>query len=138
MLSSCLACRLLWRLFLGYLLAHFHLIRLRQVNGQPAVIDEDYLLTPPIDVIPAQAAASSIYHYFETELGLKVAYAKKEITVAPVAKQITEWLKLPKDSLVVAVRSLVYLEDTTLFQLTTSYHRPDKFRFQDFTRRQTL
>lgn len=115
-----------------------HLTRLRRVAGRPVVVDDDYLLTPPIHELSQQVAQTSIYQYFEQVLGLKIAYAKKEITVRPAGDQITTWLDLPCQSLVVAVRSLVYLEDTTLFQLTTSYHRPDKFRFQDFARRQVL
>ena len=30
---------------------------------------------------------------------------------------------------------MVYLEDTSLFQYTESRHRPDKFQFVDFARR---
>lgn len=31
---------------------------------------------------------------------------------------------------IVVIKSLVYLEDTSLFQYTESRHRPDKFRFE--------
>lgn len=119
-------------------LPSIHLRRLRQINGTPVVVDDDYLLTPPIDKVPTAAAEQSIYQYFEGELGLKIAYATKEITVVPASPDIAAELKLAAGSLAVVVKSLVYLEDTTLFQLTTSYHRPDRFRFIDFARRQSI
>ena len=36
---------------------------------------------------------------------------------------------------IVVIKNYVYLEDATLFQYTESRHRPDKFRFVDFARR---
>ena len=47
-------------------------------------------------------------------------------------KDIAKRLDLGPNEPAVIVRSLSYLSDTTLFQLTTSYHRPDKFKFIDF------
>ncbi len=114
-----------------------HLTRLRKAGGQPVVVDDDYLL-PPVKSVPTAAAEQSLYRYLEGECGLTIAYAEKEITVRPVDSQVTDWLNLAPGDLVVVVKSLVYLADTTLFQLTTSYHRPDKFRFQDFARRHRL
>ncbi|GAA0499082.1 hypothetical protein GCM10008986_27770 [Salinibacillus aidingensis] len=46
-----------------------------------------------------------------------------------------ELLDLEGYSSIVVIKSLVYLEDTSLFQYTESRHRPDKFRFVDFARR---
>ena len=74
-------------------LPSIHLRRLRQINGTPVVVDDDYLLTPPIDKVPTAAAEQSIYQYFEGELGLKIAYATKEITVVPASPDIAAKLK---------------------------------------------
>ena len=74
----------------------------------------------------------------EKELHLEVSYATKAITVEKAADDIAEKLQLDDDKLVVIVRSLSYLDDTTLFQLTSSYHRPDKFKFIDFARRKKI
>lgn len=115
-----------------------HLRRLRQIDNVPVVVDDDYLLSPPIEKISNEVAEESIYQYLEDELGLKISYATKEITIIPADTTVQQELALPAGSLVVAVKSLVYLEDTTLFQLTTSYHRPDRFRFIDFARRQSI
>lgn len=112
--------------------------RLRTINREPAVIDRDFLLTPPIDEIPQKVAENSLYDYIEGELGLNISYASKEITVEKADNEVAAQLKLTGDQLVVVVRSLSFLNDTTLFQLTESYHRPDKFKFSDFARRQKI
>ena len=88
--------------------------------------------------MPAGVAEDSIYEYLEKELHLEVSYATKAITVEKAADDIAEKLQLDDDKLVVIVRSLSYLDDTTLFQLTSSYHRPDKFKFIDFARRKKI
>ncbi len=102
------------------------------------MLDQDYLLDPPISELPAKVAANSIYAYLEKQLGLEIDYATKEITVEEVSKDIAKLLELGPNEPAVIVRSLSYLSDTTLFQLTTSYHRPDKFKFIDFARRKKL
>ena len=112
--------------------------RLRTIDHEPAVIDRDFLLTPPIDEIPQTVAENSLYDYIEGELGLDISYASKEITVEKADDEVAAQLKLTGDQLVVVVRSLSFLNDTTLFQLTESYHRPDKFKFSDFARRQKI
>lgn len=114
-----------------------HLERLRLIDNQPDVLDCDYLLDPPIENIPRKAAQTSLYQYLEKELGLSISYATKEITVIKADDHIADLLEL-KDKTVVLVASRNYLEDTTKFELTLSYHRPDKFKFVDFARRKQI
>lgn len=116
----------------------FFVERLRLINQQPAVLDRDYLLSPPVSTLPKAAAADSIYAYLEGKLGLQISYATKEITVEKADPTVAKKLALPADGLVVVVRSHSYLEDTTLFQITASFHRPDKFKFIDFARRKKI
>lgn len=117
---------------------NIYIERLRTINHEPVVVDRDFLLNPPIKEMPLQAAQKSLYEYIENQLGLNISYATKEITVEKADEEINELLKLTGDQLVVIVRSLSFLDDTTLFQLTESYHRPDKFKFSDFARRQKI
>lgn len=109
--------------------------RLRLVDGEPLVVDEDYILQSVIPQIPKTVAEHSLYEYIEDELDLKISYATKTITVEPVALEIQQALQLGDVNLAVVVRSLTYLNDTTFFQYTKSMHRPDKFKFVDFARR---
>lgn len=112
--------------------------RLRFIEEVPSVLDCDYLLSPPIPLFDDVSKAQSLYDYVEKELGLEVSYATKEITVESPNDEIAEKLALTTDDKVVVIRSLSYLCDTTLFQLTESYHRPDKFKFNDFARRNKI
>ena len=61
--------------------------------------------------------------------------ARKEITVVPATEEDKQLLDMKDFNLLVSVKSYVYLDDATLFEFTESKHRPDKFRFIDFARR---
>lgn len=115
----------------------FHLERLRLIDGQADVLDCDYLLSPPVDSLPRESAETSIYDYLENKQKLDISYATKEISVCKVDKRIQDLLQLDND-LAVLVASRNYLANTTKFQLTLSYNRPDKFKFVDFARRKKI
>ena len=112
-----------------------YVARLRSINHEPIVVDEDYILKKYVPDISASQAKSSLYHYFEHDLGLEIDYATKTITVEPASKNVMTQLHLTDTNLVVVVRSLTYLKDTSFFQYTISQHRPDKFKFVDFAHR---
>ncbi len=82
-----------------------------------------------------ETCENSIYEYLENELNLKISYARKEIIVEEPTDEDRELLDLEGHSNIVIIKSMVYLDDTTLFQYTESRHRPDKFQFVDFARR---
>ena len=109
--------------------------RLRLINDEPIVVDEDYILKKYVPKISAKQAQSSLYQYFEDDLGLEIDYATKTITVEPASQNVMQQLQLTDTNLVVVVRSLTYLKDTSFFQYTISQHRPDKFKFVDFAHR---
>ena len=111
------------------------LFRLRKIAGEVVIMDKDYLFHDIIEQIPSEAAENSIYAYLENELGLNIAYAKKEFVVEPATREDHKLMNLKDDTHIVVVKSEVYLEDTRLFQYTESRHRLDRFRFVEFARR---
>lgn len=117
--------------------AGYYVERLRVINDEPAVLDCDYLFDPPIKDITEEIAQNSIYDYIENQLKLEISYATKAITVEKINNDFQELLHLD-DSLAVLVASHNFLADTTLFQLTLSFHNPSKFKFVDFARRQKI
>lgn len=117
--------------------AGFYVERLRLIDGEPEVLDCDYLFNPPVDKLPMEVAENSIYEYLENQLGLDISYATKTITVEKISSDCQEKLKTP-DSTAVLVASRNFLADTSLFQLTLSFHNPSKFKFVDFARRQKI
>ena len=117
----------------------WELVRQRRIDGEVVILDKDFLLTDIVAELPIEKAEDSIYEYFENDLNLEIAYAKKEIEVEPVTKEMKDLMDLrPEDTHVIAVKSLVFLEDTRCFEYTESYHRLDKFRFVEFARRRKV
>lgn len=109
--------------------------RLREIAGEKIILDKDYFNKSIVPVLTKETCENSIYEYLENKLNLKISYARKEITVEEPTDEDRELLDLEGHSNIVIIKSVVYLDDTTLFQYTESRHRPDKFQFVDFARR---
>ena len=116
----------------------YHVKRIREIEGEKIILDEDYLIKDIVNGLSYQDAENSLYEYIEKKLGLKISFARKEITVVKATEEEKQLLDMLDYDLLVCVKSYVYLEDATLFQYTISKHRPDKFRFVDFARRSEL
>ncbi|WP_304738809.1 UTRA domain-containing protein [Dubosiella newyorkensis] len=110
--------------------------RIRKIDGEKIILDEDYINAKIIPGLDAQIASDSIYEYIENTLGLPIAFARKEITVVKASEEEKKLLDLEGYDLLVCVKSYNFLEDATLFCYTVSKHRPDKFRFVEFSRRE--
>lgn len=110
-------------------------IRAREIAEERIILDKDYFRSDIVPYLSKSIAEGSIYDYLEQELGLKISYAKKQITVDPVTEEDQRLLDLGQDTHIVVVRTYVYLENTVLFQYTESRHRLDKFQFVEFARR---
>ncbi|AOR23624.1 trehalose operon repressor [Clostridium taeniosporum] len=111
------------------------IIRSRSIKNEKIILDKDYLVQEFVENITEEICEESIYKYIEDELGLKIAYAKKEITVQFATEEDKKYLNMKNFNMIVVVKSYTYLDDTSLFQYTESRHRPDKFKFVDFARR---
>jgi len=116
----------------------YHVERIRKIDDEKVILDIDYLNSQIIPGLTIDHARDSIYEYIEKQLGLKISFAKKEITVIKATKEEKELLDLGDYDFLVCVKSYTYLEDASLFEYTISKHRPDKFRFIDFAKRSEL
>lgn len=113
----------------------WEIVRARSISGEKVILDKDYVLKRFVENITEEICKDSLYNYIENELGLKIAYAKKEITVQGATEEDKKYLDMKGFDMIVVVKSYTYLDDTSLFQYTESRHRPDKFVFVDFARR---
>lgn len=111
------------------------IVRTRAIDGEKVILDKDYIAEKFVQNINKEICKKSLYEYIEGELGLKIAYAKKEITVQNATREDRKYLDMKSFDMIVVVKSYTYLDDTSLFQYTESRHRPDKFVFVDFARR---
>ncbi|MGT2847322.1 trehalose operon repressor [Streptococcus massiliensis] len=113
----------------------WRIIRQRVVDNVASVLDIDYLVKDLAPALTREIAEQSIYDYLEHQVGLDIAYAKKEITIDHATDQDKILLNIGSDQHVVSVKSQVYLANGQQFQYTESRHKLEKFRFVDFARR---
>lgn len=113
----------------------YHIERIREIDNEKVILDIDYLNGEIIKDLTVENAENSIYEYIEKDLGLTISFAKKEITVVKANNREKSLLDMKDFDLLVCVKSYTYLDDGRLFEYTISKHRPDKFRFVDFARR---
>lgn len=116
----------------------YHIIRVRNIDGLASVIDEDYFDRKIVPHMTAKIASGSIYDYLENTEKLIIAYAEKSVTAELVTSTDRKWMSnlAAQENRLIQVESRVHLADTTYFQHTISRHRPDKFQFNEFSRRQ--
>lgn len=110
-------------------------VRRRNVDGEPTVIDYDYINSSVVAEIPKSAAQDSLFSYFENQLGLTIDYAIKHITVESASVEDRRWLHIPEDTAMVVIRSETHLADNSLLSFTESRHRADRFTSVEFARR---
>jgi GntR family trehalose operon transcriptional repressor len=110
--------------------------RLRLLKNEGVIFDKDYFLTEEVGKeIPEAALQHSVYDYLENVQGLKIGYAQKDITIEEPPADIRLALDIAGDTHVVLTRSLVYLDNTHLFQVHEAYQRVDTFHLSDIARR---
>lgn len=109
--------------------------RVRYVDDEAVILDTDFINADIVPNLTMDIVSNSLYAYIENECQLKIAYANKEITCQKVTGMDMQLLDMKGYDMIVNVDSYTYLDDTRIFQFTSSRHRPDKFRFKDFARR---
>ncbi|MDO4666591.1 MAG: trehalose operon repressor [Streptococcus sp.] len=114
----------------------WRLIRQRIVDNTASVLDIDYLDKQLMPELQVEIGEHSIYDYLENELGLDIAFAKKEITIDQVDNRDKILMDIGNEQHVVSVKSQVFLANGHQFQYTESRHKLDKFRFVASARRQ--
>ncbi|HWJ79164.1 MAG TPA: trehalose operon repressor [Niallia sp.] len=110
-------------------------VRVREINEERIILDKDFIAEEYVPGLTEEICKNSIFDYIENELNLKISFAKKEFTVEEPTEEDYNLLDLEGFHAIVVVKNYIYFENATLFQYTESRHRPDKFRFVDFARR---
>jgi len=110
-------------------------LRRRNVEGKPMVLDYDYINPAVVDSIPKCAAQDSLFNYFENDLGLKIDYAIKHMTVEKATADDQKLLMISGNTPIVVVRSETHLANNAVLSFTESRHRADRFTSVEFSRR---
>ncbi|MGM8317373.1 UTRA domain-containing protein, partial [Clostridium perfringens] len=80
------------------------LIRTRNIDGEKIILDKDYLNSEFVPRLTEEICKNSLYDYIEGELGLKIAYAEKEITVQNATEEDRRLLDLRGYDMVAVVK----------------------------------
>ncbi|MDO4243159.1 MAG: UTRA domain-containing protein [Actinomyces sp.] len=112
-----------------------HLVRLRLLDGRPAIIDHNRFLRSVVPEIPVRAAESSIYAYLEHELGVHIATSSRMVTIEAATAMDREHLDLGGLNCVGVVESLGFDAAGVPFEYTRSHHVPATFGFTSTAQR---
>lgn len=95
----------------------WEIYRVRKIGKERIILDKDYINRGIIQNLTEEICKDSIYQYIENRLNLKIAFAKKEITVCRVTEEDKEYLDINDYNVIVVVKSYTYLENGDLFNI---------------------
>ena len=109
--------------------------RVREIDGEAVEYEVSYFDRRIVPFINREIAEHSIYHYLESELGLKISYSQREIVFRYANEEEKSTMDLGEYNMVVNVTSTTYLADGCLFQYGSISYRPDKITFASTAKR---
>lgn len=111
--------------------------RTRAIDGEKVEYEVSYFDRRIVPFISREIAERSIYHYLESELGLKISYSQREISFRYANEEEKNTMDLGEYNMVVNVTSITYLADGRPFQYGSISYRPDKITFASTAKRHT-
>ncbi|OOF44357.1 GntR family transcriptional regulator [Rodentibacter rarus] len=103
--------------------------RTREIDGERVEYEVSYFDRRIVPFINRDIAEQSIYHYLESELGLKISHSQREIVFRYANEEEENTLDLGEYNMIVSVTSTTYLADGRPFQYGSISYRPDKITF---------
>ncbi|KYG27769.1 GntR family transcriptional regulator [Priestia endophytica] len=107
----------------------YHIIRLRNVENEPFVIEETFMPTNIIGGINEEVLHSSIYNHITHTLGLTIGGSHRKIRADKPNELDQTYLGCATDDPVLEVEQVAYLNTGIPFEYSFSRHRYDKFVF---------
>jgi GntR family transcriptional regulator len=108
----------------------YHIIRQRNVEGDPYVVERTYMPTTLIPDINEEVLNGSIYSHISNTLGLSVAGAHRKIRADKSGELDHLYLDCASDDPVLEVEQVAFLNTGKPFEYSFSRHRYDKFVFK--------
>ncbi len=81
-------------------------IRVREIDNKKIILDKDFFNKKYVPLLTKDICENSIYEYLENELGLKISFAKKEITVQQATQEDKSYLDFENYSMIVVVKTI--------------------------------
>ncbi|MGN8835813.1 GntR family transcriptional regulator [Mitsuokella jalaludinii] len=109
----------------------YDIVRLRQVDGDPVVIEYTNM---PIELIPGikrEVLEHSIYRYIEEQLHFKIQSAHRFIRALLPTPEEEELLHIDHGTMpILEVEQIAFLDDGRAFEYSKAHHRGDKQVFR--------
>lgn len=81
-------------------------IRVREIDNKKIILDKDFFNKKYIPLLTKDICENSIYEYLENELGLKISFAKKEITMQQATQEDKSYLDFENYNMIVVVKTI--------------------------------
>lgn len=111
----------------------YDILRVRNIDGQPYVLEHTYMSPETIPGITEDILTHSVYTYIEEVLGKKIASAQKTTRAQVSNSQDQKELGLRPEEPVLEVEQIAYLDNGTPFEYSISRHRYDKFKLSVYS-----
>lgn len=109
----------------------YDIVRLRNVDGRPVVIEYTQM---PIELIPGikrDVLENSIYQYIENQLHFKIQSAHRFIRALLPTEQEEKLLQIKHGTLpILEVEQIAFLDDGRAFEYSKAHHRGDEQTFR--------
>ena len=113
----------------------YHLRRVRYVNGEALILDDNYFLRDVVRDLTPEIAESSVYAYVEGALGENIVTTQRRYAVELCTELDRKYIDLGDKNCLAVVTSWTYNADGVLFEYTQSRHHPDRFVFYGLVQR---
>ncbi|SMO31950.1 transcriptional regulator, GntR family [Melghirimyces algeriensis] len=105
----------------------YHIVRLRNVEGEPYVLERTYMPTNVIEGVNEDVLHSSVYQHIKDTLGLSIGGFHRKIRASKPTDLDQEHLECAFDDPILEVEQVGYLNTGVPFEYSFARHRYDKF-----------
>lgn len=113
----------------------YHIVRIRNIDNENVILNENYFLKEITEGLNTTIAMDFIYKFLENRKKLKISGAQKVMSVENSTKLDDKYLDLNNFRMVVLAKNYTYLDSEIYFEYIESHHRPDKFIFRSYGKR---
>lgn len=111
-----------------------HLKRVRLIDERPIAVESSFI-NPSVDlrllnVLNRDMSHSSLYHFIQDELGIKLARAEEELEVVKIGRDEAKLLNVKPGECAVVRKRFTYTVDERCIEYVLSVYRADEYKFR--------
>lgn len=111
----------------------YHIVRVREVDGQPIVIEYTYM---PLELIPGlkkKDLYGSVYRFVREQCGLKISSFHRTIRAVAATEEEAERLDTKPGSPLLELNQIGFLDSGAAFEYSVSRNVGDRFELHNVT-----